>query len=284
MISIAPGPGIGLRCQFIIPHSEFIIFLQDDFGADEGFDPRFAGGLPEAGGAREGVAVDESDGGEVELDRAVDEVFGLGCAFEEGEGRGAVEFGVVHGSGLIAVEPRGRKGRKDIATSHFEPQRAQRTQRHRNASRVVWAAESAAVFDRRHRDGVCPIRTRVFVPVTHRPDPLCSEHSGSACVVPGLYPFVFWKVVGRQAGMPAPQFRRAMLWSRLPACLMDGVPNRVILSGAHSLKVTSRGGDLCSLCLCGEVTYATGFRRPSSGAGTETGQGIHIVNIGVNRA
>ena len=41
------------------------------------------------------------------------------------------------------------------------------------------------VFDRHHRDGVCPFRTQVFVPVTHRPGPLCSEHSGSAYALEG---------------------------------------------------------------------------------------------------
>jgi hypothetical protein len=60
--------------------------VEDDFCADEGFDARFAGGLPEAGGAREGVAVDQGDRGEVELDGSVNEVLGLRDSFEEAEG------------------------------------------------------------------------------------------------------------------------------------------------------------------------------------------------------
>jgi hypothetical protein len=83
------------------------IIVQDDLGSDEGFDPRFAGGFPEAGGAGEGVAVDQGDGGEAEFDGAVDEVFGLGGAFEEGKGGGAVEFGVggVHVSSAFLLDP-----------------------------------------------------------------------------------------------------------------------------------------------------------------------------------
>jgi hypothetical protein len=63
-----------------------LVVVKDDFGADEGFDPRLTRRFPEARGAGEGVAVDEGDGGEVELDGAVDKVFGLRGAFEEGEG------------------------------------------------------------------------------------------------------------------------------------------------------------------------------------------------------
>ena len=127
------------------------------------------------------------------------------------------------------VEPRGRKGRKDIADvatsqlNHRGTEAQRGAQRHRT-SQPRKAAELAAVFDRRHRDGVCPIRTRAFVPATHRPGPLCSEHSGSACAMRGLpYPLIFWEGIGRAGKMPAPQFGRVVLWSRLPACLMDGV-------------------------------------------------------------
>ncbi len=80
----------------------------------------------EAGGAGEGVAVDQGDGGETEFDRAVDEVFGLRGAFEEGEGGGAVEFGVFHGSGvhrtIAGLKRKGAKGakhRRSIAPSQF---------------------------------------------------------------------------------------------------------------------------------------------------------------------
>ena len=65
-------------------------------------------------------------------------------------------------------------------------------QRGTETAHARMAAESATVFDRRHRDGVWPVRTWVFVPATHRPGPLCSVHSGSACATPGT-PLVILK-------------------------------------------------------------------------------------------
>jgi hypothetical protein len=48
-----------------------------------------------ARGAVEAVAVEEGDGGDFEFLGAGDEVFGLGGAFEEGEGAGGVELDVM---------------------------------------------------------------------------------------------------------------------------------------------------------------------------------------------
>ena len=53
-----------------------------------------AGGV-HARGAVEAVAVEEGDGGDFEFLGAGDEVFGLGGAFEEGEGAGGVELYVI---------------------------------------------------------------------------------------------------------------------------------------------------------------------------------------------
>ena len=83
--------------------------IQDHLGPDQRLDPGFAGGLPEAGGTGQGVAVDQGDGGQTELDRPVDEVLGLGGAFEEGEGRGAVELSVTRAHVSMAfLRPRPR--------------------------------------------------------------------------------------------------------------------------------------------------------------------------------
>ncbi len=72
---------------------------ESDFGADQGFEAGFFGGLPETGGAVEAVAVHQGDGGEVELGGARDEVFGEGGAVEEGERRSATELGPGEGGG-----------------------------------------------------------------------------------------------------------------------------------------------------------------------------------------
>ena len=115
--------------------------VEDDFGADERFDAGFAGGFPEAGGAGEGVAVDQGDGGQAELDRSVNEVFGLRGAFEEGEGRGAVELGVLHRSvvrcGVAAVASAKTPRREGIAREGIAASQLNHggTEAHRGAQR-----------------------------------------------------------------------------------------------------------------------------------------------------
>ena len=68
-------------------------------------------------------------------------------------------------------------------TSHIADEIAE-AQRDTETSHPKKTAESAPVFDRRHRGIVLSFRTRVFVSLARFPGPLCSEHSGSACVVP----------------------------------------------------------------------------------------------------
>ncbi len=65
-----------------------------DFCADVGADAVFLGGGVEAGGAVDAVAVEQGDGGEVELDGGADEGLGLRGAFEKAEGAGGVELDV----------------------------------------------------------------------------------------------------------------------------------------------------------------------------------------------
>jgi hypothetical protein len=50
------------------------------------------GGLVEAGGAIDAVAVEQGEGGEAEVGGAGDEGFGQRSAFEEAEGRAGVEI------------------------------------------------------------------------------------------------------------------------------------------------------------------------------------------------
>ena len=66
-----------------------------DFCADVGADAVALAAGVHAGGAVEAVAVEEGDGGDFEFEGAGDEVFGLGSAFEEGEGAGGVELDVI---------------------------------------------------------------------------------------------------------------------------------------------------------------------------------------------
>jgi len=103
----------------------------------------------------------------------------------------------------IAGEPQRHgdtEGHRDIAEE--KPQIAQIDADKLIApSQAIRTAESAPVSDRRHRDGVCPIRTPAFGSATHRPGPSRQWHDGSALAMPGLH-FLF---LGREecgAGVP----------------------------------------------------------------------------------
>jgi hypothetical protein len=66
-----------------------------DFGADGSADAVAFGAGVHAGGAVDAVAVEQGDGGELDFEGALDEVFGLGGGFEEGEGAGGVELDII---------------------------------------------------------------------------------------------------------------------------------------------------------------------------------------------
>ena len=71
-----------------------------DFCADVGADVVALAAGVHARGAVKAVAVEEGDGGDFEFLGAGDEVFGLGGAFEEGEGAGGVELDVISNSAV----------------------------------------------------------------------------------------------------------------------------------------------------------------------------------------
>ena len=81
------------------------VAFEVDLGADQGAHTGCPRGLVEAGRAVEPAAVGESEDRVAELGRAIDQVLGVGGAFEEGEGAPAAQLDVVRsgGHGVIFV-------------------------------------------------------------------------------------------------------------------------------------------------------------------------------------
>ncbi len=71
-------------------------FGRGDFGADDGAHAGFLRLLMKARGAREAVAVEEGDGGQIERSGLFDQGLGERRAFEKTESRARVEFDVGH--------------------------------------------------------------------------------------------------------------------------------------------------------------------------------------------
>jgi hypothetical protein len=72
--------------------------IDDDFGADQGLDAGLGGCLPEAGRARDRVAIHQRHHRQLELGRPSHEIFRLRGAFQEREGGRAMKFCVApHG-------------------------------------------------------------------------------------------------------------------------------------------------------------------------------------------